>query len=73
MFTFVFEMEHQTIQDLIDNLTIAKKQYGNLPVVVGASYSGNYWLEPIKKVTFTTTILASADGDQETPVILLED
>lgn len=74
MFTFVFEMDHPTIQELIDNLTIAKKQHGNLPVVVGVSYSGNYWLEPIKKVTFTTTILAnSANGDQETPVILLED
>lgn len=66
-------MEHQTIQDLIDRLTVAKEQHGNLPVVVGVTYSGNYWLEPIKKVTFTTTILASANGDQETPVILLED
>lgn len=53
-------MEHQTIQDLIDRLTAAKKQYGNLPVVVGVTYYGNYWLEPIKKVTFTTTILASS-------------
>nr|WNL49607.1 hypothetical protein MarFTMF_091 [Marseillevirus sp.] len=66
-------MEHQTIQDLIEKLTLAKQQHGNLPVVVGVTYSGNYWLEPIRNLTPTSTVLATANGDQEIPVILLQD
>ncbi|ALH07069.1 hypothetical protein PMV_371 [Port-miou virus] len=70
---FIFEMDYSTIQDLIDQLTAAKEQHGNIPVVVNVVYSGNHWLEPIRKLTVTSSVLPSANGDQDTAVLLLEE
>ncbi|AMQ10976.1 hypothetical protein [Brazilian marseillevirus] len=67
------EMEGNTIQDLIDNLLQAKEKYGNIPVVVGVSYSGNYWMEPVKRLTLTTINESNMANADVVDVLLLEE
>ncbi|AHA46357.1 hypothetical protein ISTM_459 [Insectomime virus] len=66
------ETHGYTVQSLIDKLAAAKEKYGDLPVVVEVCRSGNYWLDTVKEITYTSAELPGPNGDQKTPVLWLE-
>nr|WRK65308.1 hypothetical protein MarFTME_263 [Marseillevirus futianmevirus] len=57
------------IDQVISKLEDIKKQHGNIPVVVEACYSGNYWLASTTEVRISRMHPEGDRNREEIPVV----